>query len=360
MRFRLLFVFIFSLVIFTAAPKFAAHAQRYNNNSYYQQQQAMRQQQAMQQQQMRQQQLMRQQQEQMRRQQEQMRRQQQAMRQRQQEMQRQMQARQRQAQAQRQQMADRQRKLQQQRQQKMSQQRAQGQRQQAVRRQQTAQQRQALRQQRQLRERQDRLRLLRQARQKEQKTDKRKRDQRTALTMETLSLQQSQLKAARISSAPKSTNQFQKYRNQLDKEVRATKKLQKQRKVTQQRIQKIRSSLAHINGKGGPSKKAGEQLWKLSSISAVKRDHIFSRKHIKNGIMDLGWSKQSILNSARNKLMHADSLGKLRNGPNQLNTKLNGHSATIRAMFKNGELISLNIFKGSAPGKPNHNVIDVQ
>jgi hypothetical protein len=69
---------------------------------------------------------------------------------------------------------------------------------------------------------------------------------------------------------------------------------------------------------------------------------------VKTGIMDLGKSKDVILNQARNALMSADRAGKLREGMNTVITRMNGYDATVRAFFKSGEMQSMNLFKGTS------------
>jgi hypothetical protein len=75
--------------------------------------------------------------------------------------------------------------------------------------------------------------------------------------------------------------------------------------------------------------------------------------------MDLGKSKDAILQGGRDALMRADKGGSLRDGMNTVVTKMNGHDATVRGFFRNGEMQSLNIFKGISKREGQH-VIDLR
>lgn len=100
-------------------------------------------------------------------------------------------------------------------------------------------------------------------------------------------------------------------------------------------------------------------IWKSSRIDAAKFEHIFSKKHVNKGVMDLGSSTDDILNGARNALMKVDKSGGLKDGMNTVVTRMNGHDATVRAFFKNGEMQSLNIFKGTTT-RGGQNVVDIR
>jgi len=88
-----------------------------------------------------------------------------------------------------------------------------------------------------------------------------------------------------------------------------------------------------------------EDLWRASKIDTAKMQHIFSADHVKTGVMNLGNSKDAILNQARDALMAADRAGGLREGMNTVVTRMNGDDATVRAYIKNGEMQSMNLFK---------------
>ncbi|MBT2745119.1 MULTISPECIES: hypothetical protein [unclassified Lysobacter] len=94
-----------------------------------------------------------------------------------------------------------------------------------------------------------------------------------------------------------------------------------------------------------------EGIWRTSKMDAAKMEHIFSADHLKTGIMDLGSSKEAIMMQGRDALMSADGAGRLRDGMNTVITQMNGHDATVRAFFKNGEMQSINIFKGTSDRK---------
>ena len=92
--------------------------------------------------------------------------------------------------------------------------------------------------------------------------------------------------------------------------------------------------------------KEADGIWQASKLGAAKMEHIFSADHVREGIMDLGKSKTEILNQARDALMAANKPGGLREGMNTVITKINGYDATVRAFIKNGEMQSMNLFKG--------------
>lgn len=103
---------------------------------------------------------------------------------------------------------------------------------------------------------------------------------------------------------------------------------------------------------------AGEFLWKASRLDAFKAAHVFSADHVRQGIMQLGPTREAIIVSARDAITAADKTGALKNGINTILTKMNGEVATVNAFFKNGELQSMNVFKGRS-GREGKNVIDL-
>lgn len=74
--------------------------------------------------------------------------------------------------------------------------------------------------------------------------------------------------------------------------------------------------------------------------------HIFSSKHIKGGIMDLGRNRKEILNSIAKKLKNINVDGLLKEGPNQIKTTVNGIETEIRIYIKDGKTMSVDFFKG--------------
>jgi RHS repeat-associated protein len=79
---------------------------------------------------------------------------------------------------------------------------------------------------------------------------------------------------------------------------------------------------------------------------AIKTEHIFSKDHIKNGIMDLGKNQNDILNSFKKVVSSADSNGLLKEGMNQIRTTVNGVEAEIRVFIKDGTVLNMDGFKG--------------
>ncbi len=114
---------------------------------------------------------------------------------------------------------------------------------------------------------------------------------------------------------------------------------------------------------GSALAKAGQQtgsgVWKTTRSDAEKRKHIFSENHKNKGIMDLGPSENYIVERAYDAIRLSDRQGKLREGMNNIIVKMNGHDATIRTRIQNGEMQSINIFKGTS-NREGQYVIDLR
>ena len=87
-------------------------------------------------------------------------------------------------------------------------------------------------------------------------------------------------------------------------------------------------------------KMSSSKLWKGSA------KHIFSKDHIKNGIMRLGGSQEAIFNKIY-KVVNSN-LANAVNGSNQIHTTINGVKTTIRFYVSNGEVQSINAMTGWA------------
>ena len=87
-------------------------------------------------------------------------------------------------------------------------------------------------------------------------------------------------------------------------------------------------------------KMSSSKLWKGSA------KHIFSKDHIKNGIMRLGGSQEAIFNKIY-KVVNSN-LANAVNGSNQIYTTINGVKTTIRFYVSNGEVQSINAMTGWA------------
>ena len=75
-------------------------------------------------------------------------------------------------------------------------------------------------------------------------------------------------------------------------------------------------------------------------------DHIFSAKHKKDGIMDLGESEDAIMDAALQIIKDIDHEKSLNEGPLQIRTTINNIKAEIRIFVMDGTLVNFNIFKG--------------
>ena len=89
-------------------------------------------------------------------------------------------------------------------------------------------------------------------------------------------------------------------------------------------------------GMGGSSGQIANQLF------AKYARHIFSKKHIKGGIMKLGTSQRSIFNKVFR--IMSSKIVKAQNGSNEIHTIIRGIKVTIRFYFKDGKVLSLDAF----------------
>lgn len=93
---------------------------------------------------------------------------------------------------------------------------------------------------------------------------------------------------------------------------------------------------------------SGTKSIKLSSDSLWKKfsSHMFSKDHMKKGIMNLGKSQKGIFNSVikivKSKLHLAID------EPNQINTIMNGFKVSIRFFIQNGQVTSINLLMGGS------------
>lgn len=85
---------------------------------------------------------------------------------------------------------------------------------------------------------------------------------------------------------------------------------------------------------------SSSKLWKGSA------KHIFSKQHIRDGIMRLGSSQKSIFNKLY-KVVNS-YLPNAVNGSNQIHTTINGVKVTIRFYVSNGQVQSIDAFTGWA------------
>ena len=77
----------------------------------------------------------------------------------------------------------------------------------------------------------------------------------------------------------------------------------------------------------------------------VKR-HVFSEKHIKDGIMDLGSNQDDILDKGFNIIKEMDGKGLLKENSTQVKTHLDGMKTEIKIHVKDGKIINFDMFKG--------------
>ena len=105
-------------------------------------------------------------------------------------------------------------------------------------------------------------------------------------------------------------------------------------------VAKLGSKLAAKLGVKSAIKMSSSNLWKRSA------KHIFSKAHIKDGIMKLGGSQKSIFNKIYKIVKR--NLPNAVNGSNQIHTTINGTKVTIRFYVSNGQVQSMDAFIGWA------------
>ncbi len=152
---------------------------------------------------------------------------------------------------------------------------------------------------------------------------------------------------------------------------RATKLHEAQQSATVDRAFQIAQAVRVVSGIARIAAALGERNWveagKASyDLLSVERDysmyrgnsikefprgsindsHIFSRDHIKRGIMDLGSSRNDILCKFRDEIIKADKLKLLKEGDNQIHTIFNGHKVIIRCRLLNGRIQKVDGFRG--------------
>ena len=76
------------------------------------------------------------------------------------------------------------------------------------------------------------------------------------------------------------------------------------------------------------------------------RTHVFSQKHIKAGVLDLGNSQDNILDKGFDVVKTLDEKGLIKDGSTQIKTHIDGMEAEIRVFIKDGKIINLDMFKG--------------
>ncbi len=75
-------------------------------------------------------------------------------------------------------------------------------------------------------------------------------------------------------------------------------------------------------------------------------DHVFSKKHLERGIMDLGTSRSDILNKGFDIVKELDGKRLIKEGHNQIKTHISGIESEIRIFVKDGKMINFDMFKG--------------
>ncbi|MGB8451849.1 MAG: polymorphic toxin type 35 domain-containing protein [Anaerocolumna sp.] len=101
-----------------------------------------------------------------------------------------------------------------------------------------------------------------------------------------------------------------------------------------------------------PPEGAGKGIFNGVDEAVLKdtvRKHVFSDKHIKSGIMELGESQNDILSKGFDIIKEIDSKNMLIEGSTQIKTYINGLETEIRIFVKDGKVINYDMFKGWSP-----------
>jgi len=110
----------------------------------------------------------------------------------------------------------------------------------------------------------------------------------------------------------------------------------------------------------GPLSKVGGKVvktltkitkWIPNRISTRAVEHIFSKRHIADGIMDLGKNKQDILKKLNQVI--DDNFDNLPQGPTLIRGKMNGHNFDMKVFRKGDKLLMVDAYKGHTPRKLN-------
>lgn len=119
--------------------------------------------------------------------------------------------------------------------------------------------------------------------------------------------------------------------------------------LTAGQIKKVENALKSIAG-GNKIKNLGKEVLDVG--------HIFSREHIRDGILKLGDAKDDIILEIIEIIKQADKSNLLQVGPNRILTKVNGHELEIRAFIRGETLVSCNAFMNYS-SRPSSSVVTI-
>ena len=94
----------------------------------------------------------------------------------------------------------------------------------------------------------------------------------------------------------------------------------------------------------------GNVIKKFDS-TAFADTHMFSRKHNRTGIRQLGSSDEMIVEKVSSLIIKSDMANLPKEGDNQMLTMIKGHFATVRFRIFKGKVINVNGFKGESKRK---------
>ncbi|MCW3104849.1 MAG: hypothetical protein JWO09_3289 [Bacteroidetes bacterium] len=109
-------------------------------------------------------------------------------------------------------------------------------------------------------------------------------------------------------------------------------------------LAKVTETAKYLDEFAGLEKAAAGIKFNFKDLVVKYERHIFSKDHITKGIMDLGKNKEDILAEIDKLVM--ENITKLKEGDNFILKELNGHQTTIKTFIRNGEVTSIDAYKG--------------
>jgi hypothetical protein len=102
--------------------------------------------------------------------------------------------------------------------------------------------------------------------------------------------------------------------------------------------------------------KSGKGTIQQFDIIEKMRKHIFSEKHVIDGINKLGSSEEDIIKKIANIIVQVDQKGLLRVESTQICTTINGIPVTIRCFVENNKVLMMDAFVGHAKRHTNNTI----
>lgn len=105
---------------------------------------------------------------------------------------------------------------------------------------------------------------------------------------------------------------------------------------------------ATLGGRTSFVSDGGGNTIKEFSIEVVKKkwEHVYSRDHCKNGILNLGKDRPEIMNKFLDIITQADLKGLLKEGDNPILTMINSINVTVSPHIRAGKVLSFDCYVG--------------